>query len=102
MTSLSSLFPFLKEAASLNLPRHEYLRRFALVVVIFPRERVASEIHLPARYAIHYTRRWYAASTSDGADELCVRLRPLIEIHISGTNRHACITCIVDAARDAY
>lgn len=72
-------------------------------LIIFPCERVAPEIHLPAGDTVDHPRPWRLSTAAsafggDGTYELCIRLRPLVEVQVCGSWWDACVS---DAGCDA-
>lgn len=71
----------------------------------FPGELVASQIHLPARDTVHHSgMAMHSPAAFGGAerpDELCVGLRPLVEVHVGGPDGNTRVTCVVNTVRYA-
>lgn len=79
-------------------------KAFLRFLLLFPGKFIASKIHLSAGDTVHHPRMTVVhvritPSPAVGAHrfyKLCVWFRPLVEVHVWGSNWHACVTCVVD------
>lgn len=75
---------------------------FVAVVIFFPGEGVASQIHLPAGDTVHHpgvsvhTGILFSVATH-WPHKLRIRFRPLVKVHVRCPHRNTWVTCIVEA-----